>query len=154
MSLYLQSFLSSPGWGPRGMASIGGEACLLGIVFGASVILSVVVASLRPFLVFCALLSLFHMTEFLFAAVYHSYTCSTESFLIPHSTGDGAWLGCCFLFSNLFNKAYSIAMAFCAVEYFVELFLFGSSFKSHALFYIGFCITVAVSLGNKVIFRN
>jgi protein-S-isoprenylcysteine O-methyltransferase len=125
MSAQVQSFLASPGWGHRGMAAIGAEAFGLGVLMGLSVALSVFVTSLRPFFVFCTLLAVFHMTEFLFVAVYHSYTCGTESFLIPHST------------------AYSVAMGVSVLEYWIEWAFLGSFFNSATLFWIGLCIGLA-----------
>jgi protein-S-isoprenylcysteine O-methyltransferase len=102
------------------MGAIGGEAYLLGVGGGISFTLAITLgSSLRPFLVFCSLLSLFHMTEFLFAALYHSYTCSTESFLIPHS------------------RAYSIAMSVSVVEYFVEWLFLDLGAWSTSLFWVG-----------------
>ncbi len=131
MAAYVQSFLASPGWAPRGMAAVAAEAFGLGSLFGLSVVLSVFVPSLRPFFVFCTLLAAFHMTEFLFAAVYHSYTCSTESFLIPHST------------------AYSVAMGASVLEYWIEWAFFGSFLNSVSLFWIGLCVSVAGQVRSK-----
>lgn len=126
-SKYWQSFADSPGWGPRGMAAVGLEAYALGVGGGIAVALALTSAlpSVTPFLTFCAVLSIFHMTEFLFAAIYHSYSCSTESFLIPHST------------------AYSMAMAVSVVEYWIEWLLFPAGSLSHTFFYIGLALCVA-----------
>lgn len=117
---YWTSFKNSPGWSPRGLAAVGSEAYALGLVGGVVGTLAFSSSeSVRPFLTFCFLLSLFHMTEFLFAAVYHSFICSTESFLIPHS------------------RAYSIAMAVSVAEYWLEWLAIGPSGLTRSLFWIG-----------------
>lgn len=95
---------------------------LLGLAGGLSMVLAIWLPSLRSFMVFCTLLSIFHVTEFLFAAVYHTYTCSTESFLIPHS------------------RAYTIAMGVSCLEFFVEWIFVGMTYQS--MFWIGLCICV------------
>ena len=109
------------------MASVGLEGYLLGVGGGVAITLATFVAapSVRPFLMFCALLSVFHMTEFLFAAVYHSYSCSTESFLIPHS------------------RAYSTAMLISIVEFGLEWVLLPYNSLSASLFWMGLFISLA-----------
>lgn len=102
---------------------IAAEGYGLGLVGGLSVALCFVFPSLRSLFVFLALLSLFHMTEFLFAAVYHWQTCSTEAYLIPHST------------------SYTVAMLFSVTEYLLWWLIFGTSFiQALPVFWIGLFI--------------
>lgn len=65
------------------------------------------------------------MTEWIFAAVYHTYACSTESFLIPHSI------------------SYSAAMAASVLEYWLEWLLFGALNEPTLFFWLGVSISVA-----------
>lgn len=125
-----QSFLASPGWGPRGHALISSMAFGLGTLAGVSFVLAFVSESLRPFFVFCTVMAVFHQSEFLFAAVYHNYTCTSDAFLIPHSL------------------AYSLAMGVAVVEYFIESFLVGPIFLPQVPF---FWIGLAVVLGGQML---
>ncbi len=72
MQQYWKTFSGSPGWGTRGIASMGLEAYVLGVTGGLCLGLTFSVAAYRPFLVFVCLLSVFHITEWMFAAVYHT----------------------------------------------------------------------------------
>ena len=125
MQVHLESFLASPGWSARGFAAISAEAFGLGVLGGVSLTVSLAFSAARPFFVFATLMAVFHMTEFLFAAVYHPHTASTESFLIPHS------------------QAYSVAIVAAVVEYWVEWLFLGSFFNSVTLFWVGLVLSVA-----------
>eukprot|EP01091_Cochliopodium_minus_P009503 TRINITY_DN2351_c0_g1_i2.p1 TRINITY_DN2351_c0_g1~~TRINITY_DN2351_c0_g1_i2.p1 ORF type:complete len:170 (-),score=20.43 TRINITY_DN2351_c0_g1_i2:197-706(-) len=121
-SLYLQ-FISSKGWGRKGIATFAVESFLLGAGFGIGLTLLLTSSTHYGIGSFFMILAIFHFTEFIFSAVYHTSNTSIDAFCIPHS------------------KAYSIAMISAVVEYFLES-LICPSIKNRYTFWIGFLVVV------------
>jgi len=95
----------------------------LGTAFGLGFALAWISETLWTFGVYLMLISTFHLTEFLFVALYHPLDLSYESFLITHS------------------EEYTIAIVASITEFFVEWYLIPCMKGVSIITYIGLIIS-------------
>lgn len=113
---------------PKGLAKVALGGFFLGCTLTLGVCVSLLTSFMREFFVWVALLSFFHLMEFLMTALYQPGLVSQESFLFDHS------------------PEYHKALLAACVEYIVEKLFFPSLKEYSGFFWVGLLLVIGGQL--------
>eukprot|EP01111_Echinosteliopsis_oligospora_P017723 TRINITY_DN778_c0_g1_i1.p1 TRINITY_DN778_c0_g1~~TRINITY_DN778_c0_g1_i1.p1 ORF type:complete len:241 (-),score=64.36 TRINITY_DN778_c0_g1_i1:85-786(-) len=111
-------------WGEEGEARSVVMSFCLGLVFATGVALFIFFPPLSDLGLYLISMTIFHMWEYIYVAIYRSSELTSHSFMLDHS------------------PAFHAALAACILEYFIELLFFPSLKGKSSVYMIGFVITM------------